>query len=63
MVGAGEKPGTWAMESGIIDEVFVSNRQLKTTEIAKVMKEGLITTAVAPKGKLTAMWSDMNRHR
>ena len=63
MVGAGEAPGTWAMESGIIDEVFVSNRQLKADEIGKVMKEGLLTTAVAPKDKLTTMWSDIKRRR
>ena len=63
MVGTGEKPGTWAMESGIIDEVFVSNRQLKANEIGKVMKEGLLTTAVAPKDKLTTMWSDIKRRR
>ena len=63
MVGAGEAPGTWAMESGIIDEVFVSNRQLKADEIGKIMKEGLLTTAVAPKDKLTTMWSDIKRRR
>jgi len=27
------------------------------------MKEGLLTTAVAPKDKLTTMWSDIKRRR
>ena len=55
MVGAGEKPGTWAMEGGVIDEVFVVNRELKSDELKDIMNKGVIM-AVDPKKKLAITW-------
>jgi len=55
MVGAGEKPGTWAMESGVIDEVFVVNRELQSDELKDIMNKGVIM-AVDPKKKLAITW-------
>ena len=55
MVGAGEKPGTWAMEGGVIDEVFVINRELQSDELKDIMNKGVIM-AVDPKKKLAITW-------
>ena len=55
MVGAGEKPGTWAMERGVIDEVFVVNRELQSDELKDIMNKGVIM-AVDPKKKLAITW-------
>ena len=55
MVGAGEAPGTWAMEGGVIDEVFVVDRELKSDELKDIMKKGVIM-AVDPKKKLAITW-------
>ncbi|MBB15468.1 hypothetical protein CMK22_09350 [Candidatus Poribacteria bacterium] len=55
MVGTGEKPGTWAMESGVIDEVFVVNRELQSDELKDIMNKGVIM-AVDPKKKLAITW-------
>ena len=57
-VGTGESPGTWAMESGVIDEVFAFSRELSAAEIEKIINEGVLTeTAVGAKGKLATTWS------
>jgi hypothetical protein len=57
-VGTGESPGTWAMESGVIDEVFAFSRELSAAEIEKVVNEGVVSeTAVGAKGKLATTWS------
>ena len=55
MVGAGEAPGTWAMEGGVIDEVFVVNRELQSDELKDIMNKGVIM-AVDPKKKLAITW-------
>ena len=62
-VGTGEKPGTWAMEKGIIDEVFAFSRRLKANELKDVMEKGAIPKAVEAKNKLTTSWGNLKVYR
>jgi len=43
------------MEGGVIDEVFVVDRELKSDELKDIMKKGVIM-AVDPKKKLAITW-------
>jgi len=62
-VGTGEKPGTWAMEKGIIDEFFAFSRRLKANELKDVMEKGAIPKAVEAKNKLTTSWGNLKVYR
>ena len=62
-VGTGEKPGTWAMEKGIIDEVFAFSRRLKANELKDVMEKGAIPKAVEAKNKLATSWGNLKVYR
>ena len=62
-VGTGESPGTWAMEKGIIDEVFAFSRRLKANELKDVMEKGAIPKAVEAKNKLATSWGNLKVSR
>ena len=56
MIGVGESVGTHAMEGGIIDEVFVTNREMDQAEIQSIMDKG-VAQAVDPRNKLAIRWA------